>query len=623
MKSVIVIVILLIVIYIISCYKSSFGVVEGGQLTQIGRICKLSSDILNRVSLLSTKSSQVFYTPLTVTPFIVGLAIYAGPQYSKDSQIADNYQSLFNLVKGDKSTIDKSIKGVILSGQISVNIMVQKYYEDLTKSPSVDSMKEFLIAETTKASGVKNPTTVKTLIDMKNFYGAEEAVRTNEAAQFCAVQTQTMLYKYGILTASEEPGMVTRLVLAVSSLTERLTPQFVTDISTWVSSVKATFNEAFSEIMTTIWKSLGGEYAEQFVAAGMESTAELLGVEVTTLSSTLTTAASGAGLVLVLFQLGTTLADIIGKYCPCDHPKRETHGGIPICYKGTCEEEFGENMHINGIDPGACALNCHDTYGKCYYNNGSWCANTGAVWNGCWGKSPARANNRSQRDTRPIQALKPNCRFNLDAMHSACSQGYAEMCPGLTSQPLFLLYYVFVSSRTIILSKDELTQDYIPLKGILGITGPPPDWVKIKTDNGTSDYGIGDWIRLLDEKKAVPEPRPYIDPDVFLQDYYDLNDSMLSLMAEKELTQDADLKNNLDQQLRALIGVMAEKVDRYPDYMDNNKIGYHLNQEAIGILKLLPTISDPTELAKTNFILNELKKQLDNIVKELNKKKHK
>jgi hypothetical protein len=93
-------------------------------------------------------------------------------------------------------------------------------------------------------------------------------------------------------------------------------------------------------------------------------------------------------------------------------------------------------MHDNGIDKGACAVNCREKYGKCYYNNGSWCANTGAFWDGCWEKSPGHDNGRHQRSTSPIQALKPHCNFNPLNLSNACRNLNFEMCPGILKATL-------------------------------------------------------------------------------------------------------------------------------------------------------------------------------------------
>lgn len=68
---------------------------------------------------------------------------------------------------------------------------------------------------------------------------------------------------------------------------------------------------------------LAGASTALATAAGYESAA------LATANAIFLPAAAAAGVIMA----GGALANYFGKYCPCDFPKRETHAGIPVCYK--------------------------------------------------------------------------------------------------------------------------------------------------------------------------------------------------------------------------------------------------------------------------------------------------
>ena len=104
------------------------------------------------------------------------------------------------------------------------------------------------------------------------------------------------------------------------------------------------------------------------------------------------------------FYAGGAIANWIAPYCPCSHPVREEHVGIPLCYKGTCEQEFGKGYVKSGW---GCGIGCKDTWGDCYYDNGTWCANSG--WFKCWGNKPSHSLNYHVRSAVPVIITDPKC----------------------------------------------------------------------------------------------------------------------------------------------------------------------------------------------------------------------
>ena len=104
-------------------------------------------------------------------------------------------------------------------------------------------------------------------------------------------------------------------------------------------------------------------------------------------------------------ELGGAIANKIAKYCPCDHPKREDHAGMPICYKGACEEEFG--AHSAPAEFGTCHT-CTDAHphhinGLCYSKKYSKLKA---------GFHKAVSSKIHTRSTKPVVIKKPTCYSN-------------------------------------------------------------------------------------------------------------------------------------------------------------------------------------------------------------------
>ena len=147
-------------------------------------------------------------------------------------------------------------------------------------------------------------------------------------------------------------------------------------------------------IETKIWKVLAQPKA--LPSAGILSEGGLMAV-----AGPLGIAAAAA---LGAFYIGGAIADWIAPYCPCSHPVREEHAGIPLCYKGTCEQEFGTGYVTSGW---GCGIGCKDTWGDCYYDNGTWCANKGSF--SCWSSAPSHSLNYHVRSAVPVLINDPKC----------------------------------------------------------------------------------------------------------------------------------------------------------------------------------------------------------------------
>jgi hypothetical protein len=144
---------------------------------------------------------------------------------------------------------------------------------------------------------------------------------------------------------------------------------------------------------------------------------------------------SGLGLVLMVIQIGGLIAQFVGKECNCDHPFYYVNPlDVPYCMVGSCQQEFGSNYRRNSNI--TCGVDCGETYGNCYYSNGSWCANKGTP--SCWRKPPSKDLKLKTRNTSVVSKNKSTCYWN--DQKNACKFGYPS-CIDITEAPTLLELY--------------------------------------------------------------------------------------------------------------------------------------------------------------------------------------
>lgn len=204
------------------------------------------------------------------------------------------------------------------------------------------------------------------------------------------------------------------------------------------------FNEVSGKVIESMLTWMDENVAKNFLTNGIKSTVEdLLSTDVAEeVAITFISSLSVLGVVQIVGQVILLLVNLIGRYCPCDHPKREVHFDIPICYKGTCEQEFGEDMGDSTL--GLCAKKCGKIYGPCYYNNGTWCANN-ILKSGCFTQPWSQGgNNLKSRSTTIVQASKPDCKWADQSQ--ACKLGYIDTCSDISQQPIIIVFDVLQAS---------------------------------------------------------------------------------------------------------------------------------------------------------------------------------
>ena len=139
---------------------------------------------------------------------------------------------------------------------------------------------------------------------------------------------------------------------------------------------------------------------------------------------------------LAVAMAGVKLADIIATKqfgnCPCDFPRQENLG-VPVCYKGTCQQEYGK-AYTEQPGGGACGINCADAYGSCYYSNGTSCIKRpGKMFaSRCVKHQNFRDLKLKQRKTHTGVHTKRKCTWQT----RACQQGDISTCIDFYNRPV-------------------------------------------------------------------------------------------------------------------------------------------------------------------------------------------
>ena len=155
---------------------------------------------------------------------------------------------------------------------------------------------------------------------------------------------------------------------------------------------------------------------------------------------------SAVGLAQIAAQVCVMLINAIAPYCPCDYPKKENHFTLPICYSGSCAQEFPDFKNVSDAeaDLGLCAYDCGKEYGDCYYSNGTWCANQ-ILQSGCITQAWTNNLNLTQRKTHVVVTDDPVCTW--DSKSAACRLGYVESCSDITQQKISEIYDTMLNSH--------------------------------------------------------------------------------------------------------------------------------------------------------------------------------
>jgi hypothetical protein len=212
------------------------------------------------------------------------------------------------------------------------------------------------------------------------------------------------------------------------------------------------------EFFDAFEKSAAEVYAETITEFIGEDISELSASAIESVAVSLDEAAAAEGGTNFLLDASSMLLnfavgiDIIGsfirkelKYCPCDAPLL-VDTALPVCYKGTCFEEFGGNYVPT--TQGLCALDCNKKYGSCYYNNGSWCANRGIAR--CWSQSAGYPNDTKSQYSEPAQLSQSTCKWDASNLSNSCKFGYSSVCKDLRSLvPLNDIYQVLKQENLI------------------------------------------------------------------------------------------------------------------------------------------------------------------------------
>jgi hypothetical protein len=199
-------------------------------------------------------------------------------------------------------------------------------------------------------------------------------------------------------------------------------------------------------------------YAETLTDFIGEDASELTAEAIESVATALDEAAAAEGGVNPFVDISALLLDIavgidiVGtfiqstwQYCPCDAPKLVDQV-LPVCYKGTCSEEFGGNY--TETTQGLCAIDCRKKHGSCYYNNGSWCANRGIAR--CWSKTAAYPNDTQARYSEPAQITESRCNWDPNNLSNACKLGYSNVCKDLrTNVSINDIYQVLKNENLI------------------------------------------------------------------------------------------------------------------------------------------------------------------------------
>ena len=130
--------------------------------------------------------------------------------------------------------------------------------------------------------------------------------------------------------------------------------------------------------------------------------------------------------VLVGVDLFETFVISKFKYCRCEAPKLD-EDPLPVCYKGTCSEEFGENYRKES--EGLCAFDCAKKYGHCYYSDGTLCMRK--LEDGCWEKDWSRPLDLRSRLSEPAGFKQTTCHWDQNNLSNACRLGYSNVCTDL------------------------------------------------------------------------------------------------------------------------------------------------------------------------------------------------
>jgi len=135
-------------------------------------------------------------------------------------------------------------------------------------------------------------------------------------------------------------------------------------------------------------------------------------------------------------------------HCRCNYPIQETHNFTgKLCYVGTCDQEFNDPTLVN-LGNGSCALNCSQTYGPCYFNNGLSCKKLDSTI--CTSRSNAKLPEYKKtmvklRDNAFPEIIPPVCAD--DSM--ACKSGNVVRCPKMIQFGVMTMYDNLISSNTI------------------------------------------------------------------------------------------------------------------------------------------------------------------------------
>jgi len=403
---------LLILILLSNNSVSKFGTTP--VQPEVITICDLTSQIL-----LATSDGNLIIDPSIVSGVDVATAIYAG-SISDDYNVISNYLKLSNLTMCPSSVkIPQKMIAIIMSASTNLSASITHGLLNDNGSLITDLTDAKTIIKDTDTAAQKSIKIANILAKREVFKEGSPLMNLGKAI------AGPIKNKLIALFASDEPP---------SELSAKIT--------SILNNVIAKCNEVYGEITAFIRETIG-EAIDTAIAAGVDFAADLIGMEAEVLLESLSSICDGIGIVFALFTIGATLADLFGKYCPCDHPVREIHATLPICYKGTCQEEFGPLYVPNtaSLDfNSSCTIDCPKTYGDCYYSNGFNCISYNILKpTECISEAGIYDNKRQERSTSPIQANASQCTMDSDA----CQKGYLDACPNLIYQPLYIISPMF------------------------------------------------------------------------------------------------------------------------------------------------------------------------------------
>lgn len=358
----------------------------------IAGLAKFSNDRLKEVGLVSKNSD-----PMTLSPRQIGLAYLTlsgngqKEMMLRIRQTNYGFQPIVLMAIGEAATISQ---GWFITHQKNPRSALQK----LISSPEAAKLKAGAdkLNNTAEFYGVR----AYVWAAMKGF--AADLGETDAFAAFNA--SQATLY---------EPLLETQIGQAFFKM---ISEQFAKWDAAWskigwqtkLEEKFASISKVVGENLELAGKFIGEENAQFLASLSVDSAAEALGFEATidgTAGELMMATLAGPGVVLggaiMLAQVGAILADTIGKYCPCDYPNREHHGGMPICYKepgsgAGCRREFGKPKGGNWY---------HESAGVCAYCPKHHHLHAGLCYKGAKGSKVRR----HMRGTHPVTAHKPHC----------------------------------------------------------------------------------------------------------------------------------------------------------------------------------------------------------------------